>query len=406
MFQDIMTSVTGILILIVLLQILQVGKSASQKTDDHSNQEAKVKLQEKLSELQTAESEYNSQRERQMEQDFQISAENQIGTDAELNNEISQATIDLDSINQKLKQVHEKESKIVSAVGLGADEQKLEDTEAKESSLQNEADSDSKKTDQEKSELGNLSSRVKAAQENRKQLYLIPDRTDNAKEPIVVLVSKDGIEFNRFNRPRDTVSVKATDDSAIENALDKFSADNQYFVFYVKPSAVSLFKKVSGDAHDKGFDTGSDAILEDQQIVVAQPPPDDSDLPVKPPANTVSGSGSVISHSDAQPPSLQTSNAQPPNTAPNSNNQTNSSSSTAGAKPTPPAQEQENPATNSATDTNNSVTSEATPESDKGNSASQSSADQGSGSSRLVWVILVIFVIVVLVLLILFARAK
>jgi hypothetical protein len=113
------------------------------------------------------------------------------------------------------------------------------------------------------------------------QTWLIPDRSQTAKEPILAIVSGNGVEMDRFNHPEQSQQFnKSGARSGFETYLKHSNAKEQYVVFLIRPSGIALFKDLEKTARKKGFEVGFDALEENREIHFSAPPPiDDKELP-------------------------------------------------------------------------------------------------------------------------------
>jgi hypothetical protein len=274
MFQDIMTAVTGILILIVILQIIQVNDAPSKATESNAaTAEQHVELQKVQKELQEAEAEDATLRGKLRENAEQEELDVSPISSTEMTGEITRDQQQLQQLENDLIKDKKTEQDRDASVGLIQDEQNLATSEQQATTSQVKIASLQQQGKDKQSEVHSLEIKLQNAEELQKRLYLIPDESQTSKEPVVAVVSKTGIEFSRFNHPADSKQV--TD--VMGHAIDSYSSGDQYFVFYIKPSGVGVFEKLYHIAQEKGFDVGFDAIEEAQQIVIAQPPGSDSD---------------------------------------------------------------------------------------------------------------------------------
>jgi hypothetical protein len=124
------------------------------------------------------------------------------------------------------------------------------------------------------------------------QLWLIPDRSQTSKEPILAIVSGSGVTIERFDHPDQTQQFgKSGAQAGFENYLKHAKAADQYVVFLIRPSGIGLFKDLVETARDKSFEVGFDALEENREIHFTTPPPiDDEAVPEKRPTGAPSAS--------------------------------------------------------------------------------------------------------------------
>jgi hypothetical protein len=111
----------------------------------------------------------------------------------------------------------------------------------------------------------NLADKVAQARDPN-ALLLFPDATSTRK-PLVAIVSGDGVQLRQFG----TADGVRTVDKAVlgENfppLLRDYPAADYYIVFYVKPSGVKNFRIVSEAARAAGYKIGYDALNETTQV--------------------------------------------------------------------------------------------------------------------------------------------
>jgi hypothetical protein len=277
-----MTAVTGILILIVILQIIQITSAPSKESQSSAaSAEQRVELQKLLKQLDEAESEDATLRERLRENDQQIAMDTSPVSPAEMAGEVASDQQKLQALQNAVGTEKKRQQDRDVSVGLSQDEQNLETIEDQTRTAQEKLVNLDQEIKSKQKEIQSLENKLQNAVELQKRLYLIPDKAQTSKEAVVAVVSKSGIEFSRFNHPEDSKNVTdVNSDDAINQAIDSFSPADQYFVFYIKPSGVAVFDKIYQIAQQKGFDVGFDAIEESQEIVLAQPPGSDADVPV------------------------------------------------------------------------------------------------------------------------------
>jgi hypothetical protein len=128
------------------------------------------------------------------------------------------------------------------------------------------------------------SSRLSRARALSGQSWLRPDN-GSAKVPQVILVSGSGVEFKPLNNEQTPSSWPP---ASAERGFSSFCRDldstSQYVVFLIRPSGIDLFQELVQIARQRGLDVGYDAIAEHQVINVGQPSLDDPAIgPSSPP---------------------------------------------------------------------------------------------------------------------------
>lgn len=271
-FQDIITSVSGILILVTLILATELDRPSSQ-----ASQSADPEIERKLSETL----------QRQLEAD----ARNQSLQDLLKTAETAPASEKIEAdITQLRKQLAEEKNRHAalakqlasSQSDIEARDRTLGLTSIKDQIQQANLDTEAIKRQEARvrAEMPRLEEIVASVQstllklhERDGKLWLIPDQSSTAKEPVLVMVSKSGIKIERFDHPDE---VKTFDDasarSAFRDYLSKAKSKDQYFVFLVRPSGISQFERLLKMARDDHFDVGFDALEEDKEVYFSTPP--------------------------------------------------------------------------------------------------------------------------------------
>jgi hypothetical protein len=101
-------------------------------------------------------------------------------------------------------------------------------------------------------------SSLQRVQSRRNVISLVPELSDNKKEPILVLVQASMIRFQRANgQPASAGSIPD-----FVNYLRAATAATHYVVFYFKPSGANHFESLTRIARQEGFEIGYDVIPE------------------------------------------------------------------------------------------------------------------------------------------------
>jgi hypothetical protein len=100
-------------------------------------------------------------------------------------------------------------------------------------------------------------------------ISLIPERSDNNKEPILVLVQGSLIRFQRADEP--TVSAGSIPDFV--SYLRAVTPAKHYVVLYFKPSGANHFESLTRIARQEGFEIGYDVLPEPMDVEFHQATP-------------------------------------------------------------------------------------------------------------------------------------
>lgn len=116
--------------------------------------------------------------------------------------------------------------------------------------------------------------RLTAAQANAHKLWLIPDPDPSGKIAALVIVSGEHVSLESADDPTRRRQIAAGAGAlGLEDWLQRHDPAQDYLVFYVRPSGIRWFETLRKTARDAGFDVGHDAIEEDREIQFGKPPP-------------------------------------------------------------------------------------------------------------------------------------
>ncbi len=317
-FQDIITSVSGILILVTLILATELDRPTVPTAPV-----VDPELASKLAEILRQQSDVDAQN-RNLQALFASPSPEKLEAD-------------IASLRLQLAEVKKKHGDIALqlALNLSANEAKdqslgLNDLKAQIEQIIQEAKAIAVEEAKIRGEMARLEQKVSNLQakllklrENEGQLWLIPDKSATTKEPILAVISGNGAKVERFDHPeqgKDFNESSARREFA--SYLEASNPLNQYIVFLIKPSGIELFERLVKMARDKGFEVGFDALEEHREVHFTTPPPvDTTPVPPKPPASkpgnppstnltptAASGTNSVT------PPPITTPPVPPPNT--------------------------------------------------------------------------------------------
>ena len=328
-FQDIITSVTGVLILVTLILA-----SHLEVASDSDTQEAPDTLQERLTGLieeQTRlELESRSLSESLTAAEAQPDAAKLEDDIAAVKARIAEEQRRLDSLKTQSEVQHQAARQRDDILGLTGLRDEVEKTRLDAAALASKDRRARAEKDSLEHELRRAETALLRAKSRQGQLWLIPDEKATTKEPILAVVARDGVTLERFDKPESRRILSAANGaSEFSRFLAEHNTNNQYVVFYVRPSGVSLFNQLSEQAKGGRFEIGFDALEEATRIHFTKPPSLD-DLPPDAPetqAGTNKATASVTGATHDSTPTVK----QPANNAP----KPTPSSTSPPASPTP-----------------------------------------------------------------------
>lgn len=279
-FQDVIASVTGILILVTLI----LASHLEQVVDSESVQ-APEALQRHLAAL--------------LEEQTQLELRSRLLTDslalAQAQPDVAKLDLDIATLNTRIQ---EEQKRLDSAksqserqrqasiqrdatLGLTALRNEVEKTRADALAIADKERAARIETQKLEKELKHAETILLKVKSQKGQMWLIPDEKATSKEPILAIVSREGVTLERFDKPESRrVFTSAESFSGFSRFLETNTANNQYFVFYLRPSGIALFNQISERAKEKHFEIGFDALDETTQIHFTKPPDFDDVPPV------------------------------------------------------------------------------------------------------------------------------
>ena len=267
-FQDIVTSVTGILTLITLILALNIRDGSSgnpngrrliedlqKKVDELTSRNRESR--ERLAELEESPDPNRLREEVRLWENELHSLSNQLQSvqrDSRLQNDtarqeadrlgVSSARQTLDSFRRELSIVRQTQTQLVTQIaGL---EQRDEN-----------------------------SRQSLAAESSRARLWIVPPRTPiDSLQPLLLVLSSNDIVCRRLDGTTNRVIRNGPQFPAhFGEALRQWNPDRDRLSFFVRPSTVALFRTCTNLARESGFRIGYDALEEFTELMLGPPSP-------------------------------------------------------------------------------------------------------------------------------------
>ncbi len=285
-FQDIITSVSGILILVTLILATELDRPSSRATQD-----ADPELERQLSETLRHQVEVDAQN--QNLQTLLLAAETAPATE-KLESDITRLRAQLAEEKKRHSSLAEQLAASQAAIEARDRTLGLTDLKAQIQRVLQEVESLAHQEAAVRKEMASLGERVTSVQskllklrEREGKLWLIPDNTSTIKEPILAVISAAGAKLERFDHPADAKEFgKSSARTDFGSYLAQAKPLDQYVVFLVRPSGIALFGSLVKMAREKGFEVGFDALEEEKDVYFSTPPIPDETTP--PPRRTAS----------------------------------------------------------------------------------------------------------------------
>lgn len=261
-FQDIITSITGIMFLVVLLLVLMMitSKVPTAKDNNKSNENVK-ELQKELAELKNK---LQALRDSQKKIDKEIDDLKKLSPE-----EIRKRKLEL----QKILQVDQvKLDTLTSSLKLKEDQYKQLQTELQD--LDKSVTHRKKLIEDLKKQLEELNKVIKAKETNRQQRtrvmkYVV--HSNSAKQPVLAELDKDGIRFmilddkkvidlRRPDRAMESLSLMAME-------LQKLDPSRIYFSIAVKPGGFKYVIQLLEIMKNNNFERGTEILPDDDSSI-------------------------------------------------------------------------------------------------------------------------------------------
>lgn len=256
-FQDIITSVTGIMFLVVIMLVLMVLQQTpgAPQTKAREVQEELAALEKKMNQLQQS-----------LEQLKKQAAEQRKRIE-----ELKKLRIEeLPAMKQKL--VQQLRSLDNAIVQLSEENEQIIQSQLEQKELQKQAEIALQKNND---KLNDLKKQLLALDDEIKQKELIYQKfknvvrfvwdKSNSKRPILLECSETEITVNSLDGKIKRKSFK--DYSLCMDYCRTFPVDDTYFILLLKPSAFSYGEKFSRELQKAGFERGREVLPDEQMLI-------------------------------------------------------------------------------------------------------------------------------------------
>jgi hypothetical protein len=121
--------------------------------------------------------------------------------------------------------------------------------------------------------ISGLREEIARSKTNSNVIYLTPDANmrQAARQPVVFLVSSDKIEERKFNGGHGAERALNDGVEPVRSLLAGLDSSRDYVVFFLRPSGVKWFAPLRDLARKAGFEVGYDAIEEQQELIFGAP---------------------------------------------------------------------------------------------------------------------------------------
>lgn len=252
-FQDIITSVTGVMLLLTLLLILELVTRAPASSTAADLKATEVDLRTSIEQMRSEieESTKRAKLAAESVEEFAKFTESHIDRDIEITRE------QIETLRRELPLLKQRSRELKAA----------EDS-ALARALEREAD---------RSQLEQIRSKAESLREKRKKLknanILVYNRPpESSKQPWILDISAQRVAALPLGRPEEQIEIVG-DASTLMKRVRQWTLtrnrQNDYFALLVRPSGIKNFEEIQTYLNSRGYEIGVDLIGEQQKVVDA-----------------------------------------------------------------------------------------------------------------------------------------
>jgi hypothetical protein len=257
-FQDIITSVIGIVIFIALLLSLFIGTEAdvnrSKRIAEQASPEQLQELQTLLNKLKTLQSELSSV--------LSLPIGNPL-SEAQLREFLGILVAQLENIRQSTIITQEGPTEI--ELDIQSLEKMLQEREKRRQQIQSDLAAAQNKTQDLQSRIQEIQKAILEEEKLRNDLWIIPDKAITTKRPFLIIAGPEEFELKSIDG-----RIQKSGEN-LQDLLQGVSPLEHYLVFYLKPSAFTRWPGIFKAAKQLNFEVGYEPIREDQNILLGEP---------------------------------------------------------------------------------------------------------------------------------------
>jgi organic radical activating enzyme len=257
-FQDIITSVIGIVIFIALLLSLFIGTEAdvnrSKRIAEQASPEQLQELETLLNRLQSLQSELSSV--------LSLPIGNPI-SDAQLREFLDILVAQLENIRQSTINTQEGPTQI--ELDIQSLEKMLQEREKRRKQIQSDLAAAQNKTQDLQDRIQDIQNAILEEEKLRNDLWIIPDKAITTKRPFLIIAGPEEFELKSIDG-----RIQKSGEN-LQELLQGVSPLEHYLVFYLKPSAFTRWPGIFKAAKQLNFEVGYEPIREDQNILLGEP---------------------------------------------------------------------------------------------------------------------------------------
>jgi hypothetical protein len=265
-FQDIIMSVTGILIVISLLLAIEIdrqpieARATGVSGDADTSIASQTELSEVLDKLVRAETELEQLRASEQSRESESELKASIARlEEEVARLMSKSSVQRDSTEGTDQELLTKGVAIVRMTS------EIEDLRKRLEAVSGVVSEQAPQLRGLETVVKEAEASVAAARLKGLKVRLVPEQSDTSKEPIIVDLSRTRAVVMRFDNPNPISAVTLPEFYRI---IEQFEPTKQYFVLFVRPSGAGRFKQIRQAIVNSKFEVGYDAVEEDTEILL------------------------------------------------------------------------------------------------------------------------------------------
>ncbi|MBM3861773.1 MAG: hypothetical protein FJ395_19290 [Verrucomicrobia bacterium] len=272
-FIDIITGVTGVLILVTLLLATKVNPqlAGGGLPEDQPDPVVRQRLNELLDQLSVL----NLQNQQLQQTLAAVQAAPSVASlqqeVADLRKQAEAARQRAAALQDELNIFHQRQRERDSRLGLDDISRQIEKLQADLRNLREKVQTTIAEMMQWEAKVREAEARLLQTQRDQNKLWVIPEPSRTSKEPLLVVVSDHTVSVDRFNKPESRTVLQLPSERELLRALKEFSIVDYYIVFYVRPSGVARFGDLKNACKKEGYEVGYDAIEEQTEILFSKP---------------------------------------------------------------------------------------------------------------------------------------
>jgi hypothetical protein len=283
-FQDVITAVLGILILIALQLSFSINVVKGDEGNKEESLEDPIISEEEFLDNQNKRKELEAKlaqlRQRNLKilnkkQAIQSAGQSVEGIESSLQilrAQVDQLVEDHQSFRRTLAQKAQSLREESAKLGLTALQSEVAELSEKNEEGSKEIEELKRRLQTLSSNLSESMADLSAEQRKKNSVWMIPERSKDGKSPLLVTIDGTNMRFEEFDKPESLRVLRTSSlTSSFTSVVKNYDSRRFKVVFLFKPSGADYFKKVIELAKDLGFEVGYDPVEEKQKVIFSLP---------------------------------------------------------------------------------------------------------------------------------------